>query len=100
MSKTKFTRGPWNVERGQGKHVGHVVVTAQGMPAHSPLAHIPDWDESEAKVDASLIAAAPDLYAALALVLKWQTDDPGDLDEHGAVMDAVRAALAKARGES
>lgn len=46
--------------------------------------------------NALLIAAAPDLLAALELVM----DDPQSLDGRPRTYEAVRSAIAKARGES
>lgn len=49
--------------------------------------------------DARLIAAAPDLYEALAALVErgWRAEDIGPDDPEP--FDAGRAALAKARGE-
>lgn len=107
MSKTRFTPGPWFLEKwvdppnelgvewpnwnieadslndGRGGIVCELPAPSRGYP------------EIDAAVDATalLIAAAPDLYAALEVVT--QTDDHADPE----VRAVVRAALAKARGE-
>jgi hypothetical protein len=56
------------------------------------------------KADASLIAAAPELLAALRLAMEWSEDD-GYPDDHcmvgpceRAFRQAARAAIAKAEG--
>ncbi len=57
-----------------------------------------DWDtatsQREAVANAHLIAAAPDLYAALEMAQLWLSVD-GRFD-----MQGINAALAKARGET
>jgi len=101
MTETKFTPGPWKTERGTGHHAGHVVVTAPGMPSHSPMAHVPAWDEPEASADAALIAAAPDLYAACVLMLDYiRLDQEGKPRPVNYMLGEIHAALSKARGES
>ena len=54
-------------------------------------------DEAEFTANAHLIAAAPDLYEALAAIMseRWS---PGGRSEEAS--DLARAALAKARGEA
>ena len=93
----KHTPGPWWVEGGdpnaaQGAdqwpniHAdGYEVVGAQGLYG--------DYDTDMA--NARLIAAAPDLLAALMMVL----DDPQALDGRPRTAECVRAAIAKATGE-
>ncbi len=61
--------------------------------------------KKDGKANAALIAAAPDLLAALEqLVVDWESVSPSDQvpdeinkDSH---WDAARAAVAKAKGES
>jgi hypothetical protein len=109
---TGFTPGPWRVNDGEGagncgpdifpflveagtpeRSTGPVIAEIYGDPAGLP-----------ADANARLIAAAPDLYEALAFLV----DDEGDPNEvgmhsicvsHQAVLDA-RAALAKAQSVS
>ena len=53
-----------------------------------------EWHRRQDERDAALAAAAEDLYEALAALI----DDLGDAE--GPLIDAAKAALAKARGES
>lgn len=97
MKEAKHTPGPWWVEGGDPNapswagmwpniHAdGYEVVGAQGLYG--------DYDTDMA--NARLIAAAPDLLAALMMVL----DDPQALDGRPRTAECVRAAIAKAIGE-
>lgn len=83
-----WTPGPWVAGDNLGRVVGgggeFVAVVTRDIPA--------------GKANASLIAAAPDLYEALAAIC----EDLADGDETSAeqiARHAGRAALAKARGE-
>ena len=94
MSETKFTPGPWKKQTPlfvvQGEEVTH---TVEGPPS--------DFMFLQNEADAALIAAAPDLYAALeTLIEKLCLDDDEGLIEYAEPMIAARAALAKARGEA
>ncbi len=84
MSETKFSPAPWVLE-----------------PTQSGLAvEVFSGDEYICRTrikDGALIAAAPDLYAALEpLLVRW--DDPLSIQEHH--WNAARDALKKARGET
>jgi hypothetical protein len=88
MSETKWTPGPWQTEE---NHIvaGAVRVAVVDTPnIHGGV----DWIECD--YNARLIAAAPDLYAALSALL----DDVGRTNSMPGAVQA-RAALAKARGE-
>lgn len=78
MSETKFTPGPWRVKAAAGGTA--IVLATSGTPA------IVNSHEN-----ARLIAAAPDLYAALEAVVAVA-------DRATVEFDAARAALLKARG--
>lgn len=118
MTETKFTPGPWSwmgdslwgAETGR-THAGETCLEAGHCPSEcgpSVLAicsrelaedvvneDCPEWTVS--KHDASLIAAAPDLYEALVpLLMRWA--DPLSIQEHH--WNAARDALKKARGET
>lgn len=82
---TTHTPGPWKVEPLNANHV--VVRAADGsVPANCP-AHSP--------ADAALIAAAPDLLAALkGLNHSWENGCQPPVR----MWDAARAAIAKAEG--
>jgi hypothetical protein len=98
MTEPKWTPGPWRV----GENVGN------GIPICAPfypLAHVEGSvihryctaAAEEEKANARLIAAAPELYEVLADFVKTY-DEPGTINIV-AFIPALRAALAKARGE-
>ena len=101
MSEPKWTQGPWRVEAwdeasGQAR-------VAQRVRGPGP----DDWGRSVwmytgSEADAHLIAASPDLYEALQLmVYRFESHLEGkpvrDADE---VLRAANLALRKARGET
>ena len=94
----KWTKGPWPIKpTGDFKRI----VIGDGLvdgPGGYEVAEVysDDCDRDEALANAHLIAAAPDLYAALDGLLGLL--DAGSLYEPQAY--AARAALAKARGET
>jgi len=85
MNKHKHTPGPWEVFE---SHTGPYVIDSAEQAAVCKL----EWC-LEAKANARLIAAAPELLDALRLVLAHA----GALT--GADWTAIRAAIAKAEGE-
>lgn len=90
MGDLKATPGPWAVTARNSRRV-----TRQGKMICTAVLHncaSGAKDEAEAEANAHLIAAAPELYEALKLVV--QRCGPNSTD--GAI---GRAALAKARGE-
>lgn len=100
MSETKFTPGPWEIK---SRFVGPLVIASDDVE----VAHVGLYHESWAQCvkNATLIAAAPDLYAALDRVLDayvserlWNGASTWDVDNR--VVIGARAALARARGET
>lgn len=86
--KTNHTPGPWSV----GGPYDHMLMTARGeLIASTALM------SKNHKADARLIAAAPDLLAALESITEHfrANGDPTASD----LMSAGRAAIARARGE-
>lgn len=104
MNDTKFTRAPWTVGKADPSvsyasdvHLpaGWQMITGRYPPFAFGccVAHVAET------ADAHLIAAAPDLYAALVRCLEWvEADETVHGRTFGCGNDA-RAALAKARGE-
>ena len=104
----KWTPGPWalNIRASMGDATGEIV--AEIEPTNSArdyrgditrlqsCCHIGGIGHEELTANANLIAAAPDLYAALDGLLGLL--DAGSLYEPQAY--AARAALAKARGQA
>jgi hypothetical protein len=111
MSETRFTPGPWKFSRGtecRGKpETGRFYVRGP----HSEYITQRDALFQSAKVkeqvaaDCMLMAAAPDLYAALTNLLEQACEMAQSLGYHHATIsplteiDAACIALAKARGE-
>jgi hypothetical protein len=87
MSAPTFTPGPW-----------HVANSVQIRSERDQIAKVWMMRNGEGNANASLIAAAPELYEALEIALNWLASDtrPAVMTAH---VTAV-AALAKARGES
>ena len=93
----KWTKGPWAVERNK-RTWGWVDVVGPSLGVGGPTqaTDLTLADEVKRIAEAHLIAAAPDLYAALDGLLGLL--DAGSLYEPQAY--AARTALAKARGET
>jgi len=103
VSKTMFTPGPWEVA---SDFIGPLHVRPVGQPWS--VAHVGHEDFDICEANARLIAAAPDLYEALAPVLRGANEAdyycPDDVaDDHTVLVSftvaelrAARAALAKA----
>lgn len=80
------TPGPWNVSEPTGAYI------------QSPAGGIAALTYGAREADARLIAAAPDLLAALT-ALVWQMDRMDDLpDEIEQMLAEARAAITKATG--
>jgi hypothetical protein len=98
---TQQTRGPWKVlENGRGN--GRIcVTTANGAPVHAVICEIDiksvGTDYLKRLANAQLIAAAPDLLAALEVCAELLATIPNDTACAVAASHA-RAAIAKAEG--
>ncbi len=87
--ETKHTPGPWEVELGTANRDWHIIKRGTAWNATS----------AERDANARLIAAAPDLLAALALILAdYSAAYGGDEKDEPKAMKAARAAIAKAEG--
>lgn len=102
MSTPKFTPGPW-VAGADGADV----CPSAGEKQHVELAHIVGpWSDSswfgseEARANAHLIAAAPDLYEALERAVRYFTDAGSNREAWGEMVHEWQQTLAKARGET
>ena len=95
----KWTPGDW-AGKGQTSEDAVFCGTMHRICADGTwLAFVPTWKDnpdeaSEAEANAHLIAAAPDMYAALEMAKLW-LDFDGRFD-----MQGINAALAKARGQA
>lgn len=95
--KAKHTPGPWRWSEPSNWHGLAALVTSD---KHEPIAqvHMRGWPKRTAIANARLIAAATDLLEACEAAL---ADGPHNAS-HGLsfqVVDALRAAIAKAKGE-
>ena len=98
----KWTKGPWALLVEQSYRPECTVATIEqagedlpyrGMIARLQSAeHIDGIDGAELTANAHLIAAAPDMYAALEMAQLWLSVD-GRFD-----MQGINAAIAKAEG--
>lgn len=88
----KWTPGPWRYDRTNGSPTTGEHMIAGAKPGY--LAEVRDCGSGDVRANAHLIAAAPDLYAALKMAQLW-LDVDGRFD-----MQGINAALAKARGEA
>jgi len=98
MAKTKFTPGPWRTERPDQDCNWLSIIIGD---CHK-IAEV-TYDRLEAS-NAHLIAAAPDLYEALELILELRGKELGEWlltpnAKHLTLKEYAQAALAKARGE-
>ena len=92
--KAAHTPGPWQIEWNvaQGGE-GHYITDSKDMAELSRIAAVLFHDDAdgETRANARLLAAAPDLLAALIGVVKVA-------DRATVEFDAARAAIAKAEG--
>jgi hypothetical protein len=86
MSESKHTPGPWAHRNGRIYQSDREVLTVANV------ARAADGDFSPANGD--LIAAAPELLAALQHIVEYDNDGLGSIGE-----SLARAAIAKATGE-
>jgi len=99
---TQHTPGPWELVAGDDYYI-----TAESYPAEFPhkfksddlgsaVAYVGNRPDDFGEANARLIAAAPDMLAALDLIERELTAD-GWTDKFGPLAQ-IRAAIAKARG--
>ena len=98
--QTQHTPGPWKAETfvvmGAEDHPKSGYTIKAGDDAIADLYHGCGWTKAEVKANARLIAAAPELLAALEAVLS-QIDPKDTPVGLGNILNA-RAAIAKAKG--
>lgn len=97
---SKHTPGPWCVKAHTAMSPDHITPSCDFTicgPSGASIAFEGEWNPNAA-ADARLIAAAPDLLAALLAVLHW-IDDNCETTGFEAVEAMADAALAKAGAE-
>lgn len=103
MRNTKHTTGPWTAGFQIGGH--HCVMSTNGQVV-AATGKIGDRYDAQSLADSNLIAAAPELLAALSRMLSEHDcitigngGKPGVTDRWPDAAKAARAAIAKAMGE-
>ena len=96
--ETKWTPGPWRYDRTNGSPTTGEHMIAGAKPGY--LAEVRDCGSGDVRANAHLIAAAPDLYAALERTLNFIANTESEMGETLPCGDVARAAIAKARGEA
>ena len=97
MSETKFTPGPWRVEETRSDRV-RIVVVGPDMEICKRVVRA-GYVQTEARANAHLIAAAPDMHEALeacaAILPRYHMagKTTGEDEEHSAVLNRVIEAL-------
>jgi hypothetical protein len=106
VNETKWTPGPWVVE---GTASATVAARHDGAAEIAEVIATGSMTHGERRANARLIAAAPDLYAALAALAAEVETIPDAMariapevrvGRDNPALDRARAALARARGES
>lgn len=94
----KWTPGPWRYDRTNGSPTTGEHMIAGAKPGY--LAEVRDCGSGDVRANTHLIAAAPDLYAALERALNFIANTESEMGEALPCGDAARTALAKARGQA
>lgn len=101
MSEPKFTKGPWYVNCQEAiycdKHKGFFIASAHRMYGDErPEEEVIE----EAKANAALISAAPDMYALLQKVVNLEVlTGYWDMKNNCSLRESIQKLLKKARGE-
>lgn len=100
--KRKHTPGPWHAFRiGEGM-LGSYTVRSADNPGIASVPMVQPGGDGVGRLNARLIAAAPELLAALEGLMEWEDEIAANLGLHTnpvPLMAKARAALTKARGE-
>ena len=91
MSETKFTPGPWRAGLSIYKSQARVVADKGGR-----IADVFAYEEEQAKANAALIAAAPEMYEGLKEIRDVMEKD----GRFCRTVEAIDKLLKKARGEA
>ena len=103
MSTNKFTPGPWVVRTAATYRSQIEAITLKGKSDVVARIATPRGGPEASDANAHLMAASPDMFAALLLVdrvrLMIDADDETETRWVNEALDAVDAAIKKARGE-
>ena len=100
QQRAKHTGGEWSVlETPQSSNQDYLVIARLDKPVQNTICSVSYQPADKGEANARLIAAAPELLAALSAALESMDARPKDtgLD---VVRQIARAAIARARGES
>lgn len=112
MTQAKFTKGPWMLEYGEVKHRPSSIRAVEGGVSILRANAFCRVAAKETRANAHLMVAAPELYEALraadealAMVAAFESDARYIMGNTNFELfmerrKAIKAALAKARGES
>lgn len=89
---SNYTPGPWTAEGWENLVVNAGNVTLASTPGYT------NGNLAEAKANARLIAAAPELLEALKMAIDWANEVPSPYRDFPFIA-AARAAIAKATEE-
>jgi len=99
---SKFTPGPWEFEPTENNRTGDIFTPWEkrndGVRQRSSVARV--FMSSQTNANGNLIAAAPDMYEALELVISYLGLPEDFLEGEEILYFTVTKALIKARGES
>ena len=99
----KHTKGPWKIDGKTGLCITDVDDFSRFIGAASIMGSNNNCSYEEAKANARLMAAAPEMLQALEIIYEhWNNEDNayyGMDDELFPIMKKVKQAIAKAKGE-
>lgn len=99
MTTAKHTPGPWRTNKDGDRVLGKEGPVCDVIECKAPVLNEPQSFHAERqKANARLIAAAPDLLAALRTLMAW-VDENVDYVEADPLLRVARAAIAKALGK-
>lgn len=99
---SKHTPGPWVASKDQdarGWHGWRIDSDSRALMAWAAWPSEEERDGIEAEFTARLIAASPELLAALKACLSCLTLDSDMMEDFSAEIKQAKSAIAKARGE-
>ena len=102
MSKPNFTPGPWYAHKPE-ESTGWYDITASSLYSDN-IAMCFIMADGKVRANATLIAAAPEMYGLLESLLRWckQNECTGGLRQFSGMrenVDIIETVLKKARGE-
>ena len=103
MAKTEHTPGPWYADSYGVRNRGGYICELRHPSRYDGQQERYERERAERDGDARLIAAAPELFAALESAIKCmveQTQNAATDEEIAMALEMARAAIARAKGEA